>query len=275
MVSRAVVLCSRLVCCSLFLLGSFCAAQYALFQSKDYSEAGEMLRLLGAESKGYRMDVRFFLSATHELCIVDEGDASPVYGSLESAMRRNSCVAGVNGGYFAADSKHTPLGLSRHESLSISPFASGRFTVVGTLFDTGSNIHLVRSAALRTPVRAMREAIQGGPFLVDNFRIMPGLEHKRKALRTFVATDGQGTWCIAVTSPLSLHELASILTSPNSMGAFRPKYALNLDGGSSCAFWDSEAGVSRASLKPVRNYVGIRPRSHRSPSSPPPSPQSR
>ncbi len=245
----------------LLLLGGFCAAQYTLIQSKDYSETGEMLRLLGGESRGYRMDVRFFLSATHELCIVDEGDATPIYGSLDAAMRRNSCVAGVNGGYFAADSKRSPLGLTRHDSLSISPFASGHFTVVGTLFDTGSNIHLVRSKALRTPVRLMREAIQGGPFLVDDFRVVPGLERTRKTMRTFVATDGQGTWCLAITSPLTLHELASILASPNSMGAFRPKYALNLDGGSSCAFWDGEASVSRPSFKSVRNYVGIRPRS--------------
>ncbi len=260
-VSCAVILWFRLACCFSLLLGGYCAAQYTLIQSEDYSDAGEMLRLLGAASRGYRMDVRFFRAATHELCIVDEGDAAPIYGSLETAMRRNSCVAGVNGGYFAADSKHTPLGLTRHDSLSISPFSSGHFTVVGTLFDTGNGIHLVRSAALRTPVRAMREAIQGGPFLVDNFRVVPGLERTRKSMRTFVATDGQGTWCIAITSSLTLHELASILTAPNSMGAFRPKYALNLDGGSSSAFWDGEARVNRPGFKPVRNYVGIRPRS--------------
>lgn len=255
----------RLSCCALLLLGNLCAAQYALIRSKNYSEAGEMLRLLGAEPEGYRMDVRFFLSATHELCIVDEGDAAPIYGSLEAAMRRNSCVAGVNGGYFAADSKHTPLGLTRHNSRSLSPFASGHFTVVGTLFDTGRDIYLVRSTTLRTPVHLMRDAIQGGPFLVDNFRIVPGLERTRKAMRTFVATDGRGTWCLAVTSPLTLHELAAILCSPNSMGNFRPQFALNLDGGSSCTFWDGEAGVSRPSFKSVRNYIGIRPRAHGAP----------
>lgn len=247
--------------CGVFLLlGGICSAQYTLIQSKDYREAGGMLNFLGIENKGYRMDVRFFHSSTHELCLIDEGDGTPIYGTLEEAMQCNSCVAGVNGGYFSADSKRTPLGLTRHKSLSISPFACGRFTVAGTLFDTGKDIYLVRSSLLRTPVRAMREAIQGGPFLVDNYRIVSGLERSRKTIRTFVATDGRGMWCLAVTSPLTLHQLATILASPDSMGSFRPKYALNLDGGSSSAFWDGEACISRPSVKGVRNYIGIKPR---------------
>lgn len=244
----------------LLLFSNSCPAQYAEFRSKDYSTGDSWLGLLDGKVKGYRIEAHFFHVSEYELCIVDEGDTTPIHGNLENAMRNNSCTAGVNGGYFAATARRSPIGLLRHTSRTISPFSTGSFTVIGTLYDTGENIFLDRSSALRVPLQRMREAIQGGPFLIDRYRAVPGLERTRKAMRTFVATDGAGQWCLAITSPLSLHELASILSQPKCMGNFRVHTALNMDGGSSCSFWDQTVGIYRPGFKSVRNYIGIRPR---------------
>lgn len=255
--SRALVTCCAGVVC---LGGSRCPGQYAEFCSRDYSSNANWLGLFHGELKGYRIEAHFFRASDYELCIVDEGDSKPKYGNLEIAMRRNSCVAGVNGGYFAANQTRTPIGLLRHASRSIAPLATGRFTVAGTLYDTGEKIVMERSNALHVPLQRMREAIQGGPFLVEQYRAVPGLERTRKAMRTLIATDGAGGWCLAITSPLTLRELADILCRPNCLGTFRVRMALNMDGGSSCAFWDAAAGIHRQGFKSVRNYIGIRPR---------------
>lgn len=244
----------------LLLCGGSCAGQYAEFCSREYSSNDSWLGLLHGELKGYRIEAHFFRASNYELCIVDEGDGKPMYGNLEIAMRRNSCVAGVNGGYFAAGPARAPIGLLRHASRTVAPLAIGGFTVVGILYDTGEKIFMERSRTLRFPAQRMREAIQGGPFLVEHYRAVPGLERTHKAMRTFIATDGAGGWCLAITSPLTLSELADILCTPNCLGSFRVYMALNMDGGSSCSFWDATAGIYRQGFKSVRNYIGIRPR---------------
>lgn len=240
------------------MLASVCLAEHATYSKAGGERKTGLWALLGADE--WRMDVHYFRAEDTELCIVDEGDEAPRYGSLENAMKREQCQAGVNGGYFGADAKRTPIGLVRHAGKTISPLGSKGFTVVGVVYDTGATIRMERTARLRTPVQAMREGIQGGPFLVDQGRVVTGLEKQKKAARTFIATNGEGRWCIGVTSPLTLHELASWLAEPGSMGDFRVQSALNLDGGSSCAFWDKGAKVSQPSFKAVRNYVGVRPR---------------
>lgn len=249
MVGRAVGMCIILAGASL--------AEYASF-TKAGGESGGLLSLLGVGEQ--RIDAHFFNAGESELCVVDEGGDTPRYGTLEAAMKQERCTAGVNGGYFSAGTTRTPIGLLRHEGRTITPLGTKGFTVAGVVYDTGSAIRLERSARVRVPVQSMREAIQGGPFLVEQGRVISGLEKQKKAARTFIATDGAGRWCIAVSSPLTLHELATWLVEPGSMGSFRVQTALNLDGGSSSAFWDKAAGVYIPGLKAVRNYVGVRPR---------------
>lgn len=239
------------------LLAGACLAEYAAF-TRAGNNTG-WLAILGADSQ--RIDAHFFRAGESELCVLDEGDATPRYGTLEAAMKKERCSAGVNGGYFSAGVARTPIGLVRHGGKTISPLGTKGFTVAGVVYDTGSTVCLVRTGSLRAPLESMCEAIQGGPFLVEHGRVVPGLEKQKKAARSFIATDGAGGWCLAVTSPLTLHELACWLAEPGCLGSFRVQTALNLDGGSSCAFWDQAAGVHLPGFKPVRNYVGVRPRS--------------
>lgn len=208
--------------------------------------------------QGDRIDAHLFNSRAFMLQVLDEGDSGTQQGgTLAEAMRASGCIAGVNGGYFAADADHTPLGLLRHRGKSVTRLATQGFTVAGVLYDTGEKLALERSHALSTPIEHTQEAIQGGPFLVEHGHIVAGLDKQKLARRTFVATDGKGNWCLAVSSPMSLHQLAEWLATPGAMGTFRVLHALNLDGGTSSAYWDSSDGTHLPSFKAVRNYVGI------------------
>lgn len=205
-------------------------------------------------------EVYIFRAADTALKIQDEGNGSPRYGSLDRAMQAEQCLAGVNGGYFAADAESTPLGLLRTGGRTVTPLANGAFTVAGVLYDTGTTIRLERSTRLSTPVQQMREAVQGGPFLVENGRVVSGLNDTASARRTFVATDGKGRWCIGITPSLTLRALAEMLLTESFPDGFRVQTALNLDGGTSSAFWRREPAFYHPSYKNVRNYVGLIPR---------------
>lgn len=214
-----------------------------------------------------KLNVYFFRSDTHRLLVRDEGSVkTPQYGSLDRAMRKSPCVAGVNGGFFGADAEGAPLGLVIQDGKRLSPLATGSFAVSGVVYDgEKSGLSLVRSSALKRmkSLPSMRTAIQGGPFLVERGTVVKGLNDRKSTYRTFIATDGALRWCIGISSSLSLKELAEWLATPGALGDFRVKTALNLDGGSSSAFWCHESGISYPAYKQVRNYLGVAPAERR------------
>ena len=243
----------------LLLLLFFCGsvqAEHRVFTRKD-----------GFLSMRNKLNVYFFQSDTHRLLVRDEGSVrAPRYGSLDKAMRKSPCSAGVNGGFFGADAEGTPLGLVVQDGKRLSPLATGSFAVSGVVYDNGKNgLFLIRSSALKRMKKlpAMQAAIQGGPFRVENGTAVKGLNARKSTYRTFIATDGGKRWCIGVSSSVTLRELAEWLATPGALGNFRVKTALNLDGGSSSAFWCHESGISYPAFKQVRNYLGVAPAARR------------
>jgi uncharacterized protein YigE (DUF2233 family) len=100
-------------------------------------------------------------------------------------------------------------------------------------------------------------AIECGPFLIDGGMPVRGLDHSRRARRTFVAVTRTGAATLGVSNDLSLAELASALAALPDFKVWR---ALNFDGGSSSAFWfrrSSGAPFSIPEEKAVRDFVGI------------------
>ncbi len=196
-------------------------AEHRVFTRKD-----------GFLSMRDKLNVYFFRSDTHRLLVRDEGSVkTPRYGSLQDGKR-------------------------------LSPLATGSFAVSGVVYEGGRDgLTLVRSSVLRRMRRlpAMQAAIQGGPFLVENGSAVKGLNAQKSTYRTFIATDGGRRWCIGVSSSLTLKELAAWLAAPGALGNFRVETALNLDGGSSSAFWCHETGISYPAFKQVRNYLGVAP----------------
>lgn len=250
---------------TLFILVALCSTSHAAYQA--FTRQSKQPGIWGLLSHEDRIEAFFFDEAKKSIVILDEGAGKPIYGTLENAMLQNGCIAGVNGGYFSADTQKTPLGLVRHRGKTHHSISRGAFTVAGILYDTGQTIKLERTSKLTTALNKIQEAIQGGPFLIEKGSITPGLDNVKSARRTFVATDGKGNWCIATTTSMTLKKLAIWLSKPGTLGKFQIQTALNLDGGTSSAIWVKSPHLYRAPFKEVRNYIGISPRPTYSPDS--------
>jgi len=106
-------------------------------------------------------------------------------------------------------------------------------------------------------------AVQCGPFLVDRYERVRGLDDSAAARRTFAATAMNDRALLGVCSEISLAELATILATIRLVEDLKIQRALNLDGGSSSAFWFARENGSAFSIreqKPVRDFVGIVPK---------------
>jgi hypothetical protein len=106
-------------------------------------------------------------------------------------------------------------------------------------------------------------AIQCGPFLVDRGQPISGLNDSHLARRTFAATTSSSRTLVGVCSGVSLAELAKILATTSLAEDLKIERALNLDGGSSSAFWfarDNGSAFSISEQKRVRDFVGIVPK---------------
>ena len=209
--------------------------------------------LLENASAGERavIDLAIFSTKSCTLRVIqNEDDAS----NLAGAMTRGKCLAGVNGGYF--DSNYAPIGLLIVDGKVFSPLQRARL-LGGVLMASSRGVQIVRAGEYsRRP--NPHAAIQCGPFLVDLGQRVRGLEATREARRTFAAIDRDGHAGLGFCSEISLAQLSAILAG--GVSDFKIDRALNLDGGSSSAFWFARKDGSAFSIpeqKTVRDFVAV------------------
>jgi uncharacterized protein YigE (DUF2233 family) len=177
---------------------------------------------------------------------------------LAAAMQREHGLAGVNGGYF--DPADKPVGLLISDGRTIAPLRRARL-LSGIAVVSEGRIQLLRVAEYSPKQKAIA-ALQCGPFLVDRAQPVPGLDDTRSARRTFIAMAGADRAMIGFCSSVTLAQLAKILTKPGLAPDLKVQRALNLDGGSSSAFWfaGDEENFSIPEQKTVRNFVAVVPK---------------
>jgi hypothetical protein len=201
------------------------------------------------------VDLAIFSAKSCTLRVIDNSTGE----TLSDIMSREKCIVGVNGGFFKPD--FTPVGLLISDDKLIAPLHPARL-MTGIL---SASTHQVRIQRLREFSRQEKTnaAVQSGPFLVDHYEPIPGLDGSRVARRTFVATGTNDRVVLGSCSEVSLAELATILTTPRLADDLKIQRALNLDGGSSSAFWFARENGSAFSIreqKPVRNFVAVVPK---------------
>ncbi len=137
----------------------------------------------------------------------------------------------------------------------------------GALLVASNHIELRRVTDSPLPAKNVRQAVQCGPFLVEDRKPVTGLNGARAARRTAVFTDGGGRWGLVVCTAVTLEEFGAILADPALLpGGLKISRALNLDGGGSTALWVRSAPgkggepFSMAERGYVRDFVGIVPR---------------
>ncbi len=195
-----------------------------------------------------------FEPKTHAFAVMDnpEGDFN-----LGSAAAKRGALAGVNGGYFQPD--RTPLGLVVRKGAQLHPLEKSRL-LSGVVSVTPAGIAIQRSGAFKlTP--AVREALQAGPFLIENGKKIDGLNATKSAARTIVFLDTKGRAGFLICKSTTLAETADLLGASGLFPDAKILRALNLDGGSSTALWvRGEPPHYQREWKTVRNYLAIVPR---------------
>jgi exopolysaccharide biosynthesis protein len=177
---------------------------------------------------------------------------------LASVMRRVRGLAGVNGGYF--DPQNAPVGLLISDGKLIAPFRKARL-LSGVLLAAKGRVEILRATEYSSRKTATA-ALQCGPFLVDGGAVVSGLNNTKPARRTFVVTARSDRVAIGFSSPVTLAQLGEILATTRLAPELKVQRALNLDGGSSSAFWFAgERGVfSIPEQKTVRDFVVVTPK---------------
>ncbi len=209
----------------------------------------------GNSHESAAVDLAIFSTKSCTLRIID----NPTGENLSDAMAREKCVAGTNGGYFRPD--FAPIGLLISDGKLIAPLQRARL-ITGVLSASTREVQIlrVREFSVQGKVNA---AVQCGPFLVDHYERVRGLDDSTSARRSFVATGTSDRTLLGVCSEISLAELAKILATTRLADDFKIQRALNLDGGSSSAFWfarDNDGAFSIPEQKPVRDFVAIVPK---------------
>jgi Phosphodiester glycosidase len=246
--------------CALFCLAFAATAQadWTVLSNASEPGRGDVLHRHAvlendARSQRITVDLAVFSTKSCTLRILqNQGGAD----GLGEVMRHEKCLAGVNGGYF--DEEFAPIGLRIANGQMIAPLRRARL-ITGVLVASSRGVQIVRAREFsrRSDVSA---AIQCGPFLVDSARPISGLNDSRVARRTFVATTNGNRAFVGVCSAVSLAGLSKILATAPFAEGMKIERALNLDGGSSSAFWFGREDGSAFSIperKPVNDFVGI------------------
>lgn len=208
-----------------------------------------------AVGKRVVFDVAVFSAKSTGLRVID----NPEGQSLATVMKREKYVCGVNGGYF--DTEFKPIGLRVADGTTFSPLRRARL-ITGILLQSDRGIDIVRVGEFPRTKRTVA-AIQSGPFLVDGNTRIHGLNDSQLARRTFAGIATNDRALLGFCSDVSLAELANILATAPIVADSKIRRAMNLDGGSSSAFWFAREDGSEFSIsgrKPVRDFVAVVPK---------------
>jgi exopolysaccharide biosynthesis protein len=203
------------------------------------------------------IDLALFSTKSCTLRVIDQ--PAPPRSELAHVMRQERCLAGINGGYFDPD--YGPIGLLISDGKMIAPLRRAKL-ITGVLAASRRKVQILRTREF-SQHQEFTAAVQSGPFLVDLGRTVRGLETTRTARRTFAAVGNVNRAALGFCSGVSLSELAKILATTRLAEDFRIERALNLDGGSSSAFWVARENGSAFSIpeqKTVRDFVGVAPK---------------
>ncbi len=132
------------------------------------------------------LDLALFSTKSATVRVIDNPTGRD---NLAAAMRREKCLAGVNGGYFDPEDK--PVGLLISDGKLIAPLRKARL-LSGVMMVSNGQLQLLRTAEY-SPKRKATAALQCGPFLVDRGQPVPGLNDTRPARRTFILTGCLGS----------------------------------------------------------------------------------
>ncbi len=247
-----------------FLLLLFSTARAQWTQISGQSEASPVRGLehryvvVEDSNSGDRasLELAIFSMKACRLRMVDQSTEPRI--DLEEIVAKGNFLAGVNGGYF--DPEYRPIGLRIVDGKIVAPLQKARL-LSGVLSSTAKKIQISRVSEFSMNQK-LDAAVECGPMIVDAGKAVRGLESTKTARRSFAVVGPGDKAAIGFCSAVTLADLSNIIAVV-SIPDLKIQRAINLDGGSSSAFWFKRANGSAFSigeLKPVRDFVTIVPR---------------
>lgn len=247
----------RSLALSLLMLGTALAATVGSNPTITLHEAH-----VNIGGRSVRVSLVVFFSGDFRIRVVDNAatDDQPKFTTLAGAMKALGGVAGINGGFFNRR-PFSSVGGMISESLRTSAVDPNSW-IKGLLIVRAGQPTLESTESFQDS-SDITELIQSGPWLVRAGQAESDSSRTQIAPRTFVCHDGHGNWAIGVSERCTLLELATLLKSPAMTEIMDIHDALNLDGGPSTGLWLKRTGdiFYLPERWPVRNYIGIYPRS--------------
>ena len=223
-------------------------------------------RVVVREVGGITFEGVSFDSRNYRMLVVDQaGGPASRFADAQAAGASRHGISAVNAGFFTPEG--TPLGLVVSGGKAAGAWNSASSLGSGVWYENNAGAsHITRRETLgRSTALAMRELIQAGPMLVENGRLVGGLDAAKTSARTAILCDNGTGWWIGRASPCSLADFAKAIAMAEPAG-WKATSALNLDGGRSADLWVSNA-VAGGPLtrrapwnRPVRNFLVLVPR---------------
>jgi hypothetical protein len=205
-----------------------------------------------------------FDSRSHRLLVIDQPlGPGTAFRSARDVAGSNGALAAMNAGFFTPEGK--PLGLVVSAGKRFGSWNSASSLGSGIFTENASGDLSIRRRGSPSDSTGARELIQAGPLLVENGRVVGGLDREKSAVRSLLVTDGGYRWWIGKTSLCTLAALGEALAS-SSPAPWPARHALNLDGGRSTDLFVSPkipgGPFERRSIlnRPVRNFLILKPR---------------
>lgn len=168
------------------------------------------------------------------------------------------CQFLVSGGFYTKDNQ--PIGLFLSERQTLSPF------VPNSLFNAVFSVNLFDTPRITrtSPQDPLRLALQSGPLLIENASLLTfSLVNDKPARRIIVAVDGTNiVYFIVIYDPVAAFSGPRLASLPAVLETFQQQSgllladALNLDGGTACAFYSDSLKLSEAS--PVGSFFCLK-----------------
>ena len=244
----------RLLLLFLLLPGSLFADWKVLNRSDWPVSSGKLtaseLRITNRDTEA-EVSLVYFAATDVRLEVVPNTDGQ--IRGLRDLIGVNGGLAGINGGYFQPNLDPVGLLISNHRvvhELQRAKLLSGVFYV--------RNGRPWLSRTREFPgAKGIQQAIQCGPFLVDNGGSVAGLDNRRVAARTFIFSCGPSLWGFGICRSVTLEDMGEILAHTTLIPGHHIIRALNFDGGSSTTFYARADGrtIFSEQRPVVSNYL--------------------
>lgn len=234
------------------------------FLTAATASAGEAFRFdaeIGPDKRNVTVHGYAFRESEETFRVIDL--ATQPSTRMGDAFVAAAAFAGCNGGNLRPDGQ--PLGLMIANSVTSGSLATDEAGGEGLLLVKNSGISLLSSKAV-TPghLEDAEQALQGGPFLVDNGISAEKLDAEHFTRRTVIVTSGQGEWAILYSPSTTLNFLARMLADGKTFPKFKIAAALNLSGGTASGIWfqrsDGAPPLYLREITPGRNALAVMPK---------------